>query len=263
MIVDEDERKAYWNENYMKYWQERVAEAGEGVSSIIEGDARTEDDSVYEIIFRLTPFNKGNILEVGCAWGRMFPIYQRYRLKVSAVDISAAMIMAAYDRWAAEPWVIQISEASAERLPFEDGRFDNLVCLATFDATYQEAALSEFLRVTRPGAYLYLTGKNAKYYPDDYLALKAEVGARRKGHPNFFTDTTNLIHQMEKQGHNLKKAYYFPRRGDFGKMKYLLEDSGPYYEFFLIFERGINWEHLTQFSSPYSNTYRDTMSTDS
>ena len=133
-MTKDDPRKAYWNEKYVQYWRSRVEEAGAGETSIVKGDARTEDDEIYERIFSDTPFNAGNILDVGCAWGRMFPIYMRQNLRVSGVDISAEMIKAANEKWSMHEKVDSLGESSAEQLPFEEESFDNLVCLATFDA---------------------------------------------------------------------------------------------------------------------------------
>lgn len=257
-MSSQDPRKAYWNEKYLEYWRTRVAEAGEGVSSVVEGDARTEGDEIYERIFLDNPFKTGNLLDVGCAWGRMFPIYLGHNLQVSGVDISAAMIESAKEHWKGHEAVASLEESCAEQLPFENGAFDNLVCLATFDATYQDKAISEFLRVTRPGAHIYVTGKNDCYCANDAAALAAEIGARSKGHPNYFTDTKELVEELKRQGHELLATYYFVRRGDFAAMKYESEMPENFYEYFLVFERGNTYESFSTFSSPYSVTFQKT-----
>lgn len=256
-MSSEDPRKAYWSENYVEYWRARVAEAGSGDSAVVQGDARTEDDEVYERVFAATPFRPGSLSDVGCAWGRMFPLYQQHGLQVSGIDISAAMVEAARVQWAEVDWIERIEESTAEQLPFADASFDNLVCLATFDATYQHEAMEEFLRVTRPGAHIYVTGKHQHYEADDAQALAAEIGARAKGHPNHFTDTLGLIAQMEEQGHRLLQAYYFPRRGDFAAWNYQTIAPERFYEYFLIFERGDRWQPLAPCADAYSRTFRE------
>jgi len=258
-MKDDDPRKAYWNEQYLDYWKLRVQEASSGgsKSKVIAGDSITEDDSVYESVFNTHSFNVGNILEVGCAWGRMFPIYKRFGLSISAVDISKAMIDAARETWDGDEKIQTLLEAPAEELPFPDESFDNLTCIAVFDATFQEQAIAEFLRVTKPGARIYITGKNDYYFQDDIEAYNAEVGARKKNHPNFFTNTQLLIQSLEKQGHKIEKAYFFPRRGDFAAFRYCDDLPEKFYEYFIVLIRGETYGAFPIISDSYSKTYKE------
>ena len=251
-----DPRKAYWNDQYVKYWHERVDEAGVGKSKIIKGDNKTEDDSVYHTVFQKNPPNPGSVLDVGCAWGRMFPTYDRLSLKITGIDISKAMIEEAREQWANASCVTDLRESSAEELPFPESSFDNLCCLAVFDATFQNQAMSEFLRVTRPGAKIYVTGKNDGYFDEDLEAFNAEVGARKKKHPNFFTNTRKLVTLLEAEGHIIDQAYYFPRRGDFAAFRYSSTIPERFYEFFLVITRGASYSSLPCISDAYSNTFK-------
>jgi len=252
-----DKHKNYWNDTYMAYWRGRVAEAGSSESKIVLGDHSTEGDEVYERIFSSVPFVPGNLLDVGCAWGRMFNLYKQYDMLINGCDISSAMIEAARKDWEGFDCVETLNECPAEKLQYPDEFFNNVVCIATFDATQQKQAICEFLRVTRPGANIYITGKNNYYEFDDFQALAAEQGARSKGHPNYFTDTGKLISQMLCQGHLLKSSYFFSRRGDFASMKFSNTLPEKFYEFFLVFERGVRWWPLRPFSSPYSRTFNE------
>ena len=251
----DDPRKAYWNEQYLDYWRSRVNEAGDGKSKIIEGDSNTEGDDVYEAVFGRFGFNQGNLLEVGCAWGRMFPLYLSRGLQVSGVDISQAMIDEARKGWAGKDGIIDLKESPAEELPFSDNSFDNLSCLAVLDATFQNQAVTEFLRVTRPGSRIYITGKNNHYFADDEEAYAAEIGARNKNHPNFFTDTHKFILLLEEQGHKIEQGFYFPRRGDFAAFNFEEVEPERYYEYFLVITRGDSYSHLPEFSDAYSKTF--------
>ena len=254
---DSDPRKAYWNDKYLAYWKTRVDEAGKGKSKVISGDSNTEDDSVYQKIFAQHGFNAGTLLEVGCAWGRMFPTYLLHGLVVTGSDISQAMVDAARRDWIGQPGVLDVIETAAETLPFPDQHFDNLSCLATLDATFQHQAMAEFLRVTKPGARIYVTGKNELYFADDKEAYLAEVGARGKSHPNFFTDTSRLMQLLEQQGHKVESVYCFPRRGDFAAFRHVPHLQDRFYEYLLVITRGEQYWALPEFSSAYSRTYRD------
>ena len=54
-----------------------------------------------------------------------------------------------------------------------------------------------------------MRGKNFKYRQDDKMAIDAEIGARKKGHPNFFTDTDNMIRQVLSLKNKLIAAQAF------------------------------------------------------
>ena len=253
----DDPRKNYWNKEYLEYWRSRVNEAGTGRSKVILDDPNTEDDAVYENIFDRHGFCKGNLLDVGCAWGRMFPLFIGHGLVISGVDISKAMIEVAKEEWQNNIDIKELRESSAEELPFADESFDNLACLAVLDATYQNLALTEFLRVTKPGAHIYITGKNDLYFQNDKEAYAAEVGARKKNHPNFFTDTKQLIQLLQKQGHILEQGYFFLRRGDFAAFKYQHKMPKRFYEYLLVITRSDTYEILPEISDAYSKTFKE------
>ena len=253
-----DPRKRYWNETYLAYWRARVEEAADkGASGVIKGDAKTEDDDVIRGILRETPPEPGTVLDVGCAWGRMFPLYHEFGLIASGIDISGAMIAAAKEEWAGKSGVARLVECEAERLPFATGEFDNVVCLATFDATYQHRALAELLRVARPQGLVYVSGKNTRYAEDDDLALKAEIGARRKGHPNYFTDVAAMLAQVVDAGHAIERAYYFARRGDFAQFKFAVTVPERFYEYLIVIRRGGSPGAFQPFADEYSITFRE------
>lgn len=256
--MDRERRKRYWDDSYVAYWKARVAESGSGRSRIIQGDVKTEDDEVYERVFADHPFRPGKLLDVGCAWGRMFPIYRRFGLNIHGVDISRAMISEAEKAWSGDAAVASLLESEAESLPFPDSHFENVACLATFDCTFQDEALSEFIRVLREGGLLYLTGKNADYHDSDEMALAAEAGARSKGEPNYFTDVPSMLGQLAGNGHVAVGSYYFPRRGDFGSFRFSKALPARFYEWMLIIQKGSGGRVFGHFSSDYSRTFERT-----
>jgi len=233
--MTDDPRATYWNESYKKYWQDRVCEADtKGTSAVQQGDAKTEGDWVYEKVFDAHPFQPGSVLDVGCAWGRMFPLYLERGLTASGIDISEAMVEAARKTWAGHERVDSLEIATAETLPYSERSFDNVVCVAVFDATFQQEALSSFLRVVKPGGHIYLTGKNSRYHPDDALAMAAEKGARTKGHPNYFTDFEGMLAAARFAGCAVLANYFFERRGDFAHFNAETAQPKAFYEWFIV-----------------------------
>ena len=253
-----DEDKEYWDDTYAKYWQDRVKESEDenSESLVLKGDVKTEGDWVYKNIFDKDKFISGSLLDVGCAWGRLFDIYLEHNLKITGLDISNFMLQEAYKLYGANS-NISLDNGLAEKLPYESNSFNNVVCVAVFDATYQDKALSEFLRVLAPGGKLYLTGKSNKYLSSDQLAIDAEIGARKKGHPNFFTDLDFMIYQLEKYPLKILSSYLFPKRGDFAKFNFETSLSSTCYEWFLVIQlnKDLSNFYFQEFSFEFSDTF--------
>lgn len=252
-----DSRETYWNRDYRDYWRRRVAESGGQESNVVPGDSTTEEVAFYEEVLDFWPPKFGNVLDVGCAWGRMFPLLLERGLRVSGVDISREMLSEAESSWTGTSGIVALRHAVAEKLPFDDATFDNLICFATFDATDQKAALGEMIRVTRPGGRIYLTGKNTRYWDDDDLAKEAEVKARQKGHPNFFTDSWKLSRELDSRGHRLIGQRFFEYRGHFSAWRFTTSWPEKFYEYLFVIERGETYAKFAPFSSEVSETYAE------
>ena len=131
---------------------------------------------------------------------------------------------------------IALVQAEAEHLPFNDAAFDAVVVLASFDAFEQHVALTEMLRVCRPGGYLLFGGKHTRYRGDDEQALIAERNARRKGHPNYFTDFNVMIEQLAR-GASLQRSLYFVRREDLASTRYSETRPAEFYIYAVLARR--------------------------
>jgi phosphatidylethanolamine/phosphatidyl-N-methylethanolamine N-methyltransferase len=101
----------------------------------------------------------GRVLEVGVGTGISLPQYSP-RTRLVGVDISADMLAKAKKRVAELKLknVEAIEVMDAERLAFQDDSFDVVVAQYVVTAVPNpEAALTEFLRVLRPGGEIVLT----------------------------------------------------------------------------------------------------------
>jgi len=233
------DRKKYWNEDYVRYWKSRVEEANESkgnASHMVEGDVKTTTDDLYLNAIDLLKITKSDhVLEIGCGFGRSLNTLCGVALHVTATDISEQMIVAA--KQACQESNIAFHVSPSEDLPFPDESFDVVVCFAAFDAMYQAEALIEMNRVCRPGARVLITGKNDNYHDDDTPAMAAEIGAREKNHPNYFTDVVKLVRNINEFGFGIETQRYYQRRGDFANETAYTEMPERFYEYLLVLRK--------------------------
>ncbi len=80
-----------------------------------------------------------------------------------------------------------------------------------------------------------ISGKSDNYFPDDQEAYIAEVNARKKGHPNYFTDVPFLLEQIKDYCAIVKESYFL-RKGDM--LKHKGQESMPerFYEWVILLE---------------------------
>jgi len=76
-----------------------------------------------------------------------------------------------------------------------------------------------------------LTGKNTHYHAADAPALAAEENARRKDHPNFFTDYSSMRLKLVAKGVKIREERFFISRGDFSVSKSISELPPMFYEY--------------------------------
>ena len=232
-------REEYWDGEYAAYWAARVEEANqraEGDSRVVPGDCRSSSDEFYlEAIGLLDIEESDRVLELGCGFGRSLPVLSEISGQVSALDISKQMINIA--RESCEEDNVTFHVSPSEDLPFAANSFDSVVCFAAFDAMYQSAALIEIGRVCRMGARVLITGKNNNYLDDDIAALEAEEAARKKNHPNYFTDVRKLVSSLPGFGFDLEIQRFYLKRGDLGHVASSEVMPPRFYEYLLVLKK--------------------------
>ncbi len=257
-----DERKNYWNKDYFEYWKNRVEEANNknsNKSSIINNDAKASSDANYiEAIELLDIHPNDHLLEMGCGFGRSIPYLYSKTINLFAADISAAMIQAAQELLKAEFSNVKYEITEAEKTPYENEFLNTIICFASFDAMYQEKALIEFNRILKHSGKILITGKNDNYNDADTLALNAEVNARKKGHPNHFTDVKLLLNNLGLYGFEVESQRFFKNRGDIALNKFTGIMPDHFYEFLIILKKihYPNHSKLFSFSKDYSKTFK-------
>ena len=105
---------------------------------------------------RLVPEARGRVLEIGVGSGRNLPFYGSAATEVVGLDASARLLemaRAALPEGTAPP--IELIEASAESIPFDDRSFDTVVVTWTLCSIPDvETALREMRRVLAPSGRL-------------------------------------------------------------------------------------------------------------
>ena len=98
----------------------------------------------------------GDVVEIGAGTGANFPYYQN-SARVIATDPDPYMLQRARTRAAAASVSIELREAAAEELPFDDDAFDFVIAtLVLCSVRDPRMALAEVRRVLKPGGELRL-----------------------------------------------------------------------------------------------------------
>ena len=94
---------------------------------------------------------RGRVLEIGCGTGANFAFYTDAATDVIAIDPNPHMLERARRKISAAGRPVEIRQASAEQLPFEDAAFDTVVDTINMCTIGDLAkALSEIKRVLKP-----------------------------------------------------------------------------------------------------------------
>jgi len=236
-VMDNTNNKEYWN-NYVSYWENKVKEANVNRNA----KDKTNDDVILETYFRKLNVKSTDImLDYGCGSGRLYSIYKKMINDTAdnyfGIDISGICLNHAQRENEGLEMDKNLKEFDGIHIPFDNNTFDKIICFGVFDACNQEMVIRELFRVLKTGGNLLLTGKNNRYYANDKEAAIAEINARKKGHPNYFTDVRNLKEQLLKHNVKMIENYYFLRRGDFPQNQVVYEMPEIFYEWAFLLEK--------------------------
>lgn len=116
-------------------------------------------------------WQKGRLLNVGCAHGPDFPPFAR-GFELYGIDISPKMIELAKKYAEKFKFSVDLKQADARQLPYNDGFFDFAIAVASLHHIEGEAerlkALVELKRVLKPGGEAFITVWN-RWQPKFWL----------------------------------------------------------------------------------------------
>ncbi|MCI9033389.1 MAG: class I SAM-dependent methyltransferase [Lachnospiraceae bacterium] len=258
--MDNTNNKAYWN-NYVTYWENRVKETNEGKEKMDP----TSDDVILETYYNKLKVEKGDFfLDYGCGSGRLFTIYSKefgIDNNYFGIDVSGICLEHAQKISRGLEIGKNLKEFDGIHIPFDDDFFDKIICFGVFDVCNQEKVIRELFRVLKVGGVLLITGKNNLYFEDDVAASMAEINARKKEHPNYFTDVHNFTIQLQHHNVKLLETYYFLRRGDFPRNQAVIGGILPdiFYEWAYLMEKTEKYKDsgYKKFSDKYSSVNGD------
>jgi ubiquinone/menaquinone biosynthesis C-methylase UbiE len=153
------------------------------------------NEEIFEFYLEKMGIRPGDkVLDIGCGFGRFFPILFKRKCEIYGIDISTAAIEQAKKEYANLCNTLKV--AKAEHLPFKGNFFDKIICWAVFDALLQREALLEINRVLKVGGIALITGKNDNYHDDDNKALIAEINARKKRSSKLFYRFNSFVKKI-------------------------------------------------------------------
>lgn len=225
----EMENTNYFNEEYVRYWKERVGSNADG--------SKVADQQVADFYIRsLDILSSDKVLDLGCGHGRLYTTLSGYSKNIYGVDVTYDAINSATQY----PYSALI-KGSAEDTNVARQSFDKVISWGVFDVVDQEKGFVEVNRIMRKDGLFLVTGKNDNYDEDDALAFVAERNAKLKDFPNHFTDVSLLAANIERYGFKVVHAFAFKRRGDLGENKLIPLDpaniSTTFYEFVLVLRK--------------------------
>lgn len=121
---------------------------------------------------------RGKILDVACGTGLASEPFAKEGATITGIDNTQEMLAFAAGRIPGGTFV----EGSAEKLAFDDNKFDATICAQAIHWMDRERAIAEMIRVTKPGGVLAIWWKSLMH--DDPVNLVRKQVAKELGFQN-------------------------------------------------------------------------------
>lgn len=135
-------------------------------------------------------FNKGRVLDIGCAYGFLLKAFEEKGFKTYGLDIASFALKKARKYCQAKLFKVDIS---CEKIPIKNNFFDIVISIFSLEHIENYSfMLRECFRVLKIGGLLYiLIPANKRWFGDDH-------------HINYFTQES-LVYALKKKGFSIIK----------------------------------------------------------
>lgn len=147
-----------------------------------------------------------SILDIGAGKGRHSFFFAKNGFSVDAIDLSESGIAHIRKKAEEDGLPVRAVVADMTELPFEDGKFDCIICFHTIYHTSYDGvvrALQEIYRVLKEGGEAFIsfnTKENPHYDPDSsldgYTMILSE--GQEKGIPHCYVDESDLFDLLQE-----------------------------------------------------------------
>jgi ubiquinone/menaquinone biosynthesis C-methylase UbiE len=164
-------------QNVAAHWGKRAAHFDEDFGhSIRTPEERAAWDRVF--VLALGGREKLDALDIGCGTGFLSLELAARGHKVTGIDFAPEMLALAKDKAAKADAAIRFEHADAENLPFAPHSFDLVITRhVLWTLPHPEAAISEWIRVLRPGGRLAVIDGHSLVAPGEEQAFSARRSA--------------------------------------------------------------------------------------
>ncbi|MDY3203747.1 MAG: class I SAM-dependent methyltransferase [Arcobacter sp.] len=226
-----------FDKKYTEYWKHAVKKSIDG--------CKISNEKTLSIYLPILNINqKDKLLDLGCSFGRMFPILNKWTNYIYGIDID---INALND--ATTYNYISLNKGMAEDTTFPNSYFNHIVSWGVFDVVDQFKSLIECNRILKIDGNLLFTGKNFNYDENDDLAFIAERNAKLKQFPHNFTNLDYLIENISQFGFEIINCFVGIRRGDIANNNTIdYKSAKQFYEYIIILKKINNIELVSEIS---------------
>lgn len=160
----------------------------------------------YRVVFKNTPQNIGNLLDIGCGEKPWFlGLKNNYKIKFYAIDRFKKIETKSFD-------VKYFNFEIKDKLPFENNFFDAITMLAVLEhLEHEKEILFEIFRVLKAGGFFIITVPTKYAKPVlEFLAFKLHLINEDsiKEHKRYYTKRY-IKNLLQKTGFNINKIFYF------------------------------------------------------